>query len=225
MPTVIFVEENITWEIRGVLSVPIQNASPKGGCFGTGERAPILDTPPHACKGRGIQNGDQMKRRENIMARKKEPIPLLSEEENAQVQHLLENYQQIAHTLHQSSDQAHIENALSRHQRTVRTGTSCAAQSISEGKYNRCRRYSDRGQYCKSAKRGSQRSSSFAYSPGKLKNLSSMDSTSCLRSCYTGQCRTSTALLERSCYAGAEKRASCSYCSPGNRDTTTGMLV
>ena len=47
------------------------------------------------------------------MARKKEPIPLLSEEENTQVQHLLENYQQIAHTLHQSSDQTHIENALS----------------------------------------------------------------------------------------------------------------
>lgn len=47
------------------------------------------------------------------MSRKKEPILLLSEDENAQVQHLLENYQQIAHTLHQSSDQAHIERALS----------------------------------------------------------------------------------------------------------------
>ncbi|MBA2392612.1 MAG: tetratricopeptide repeat protein [Ktedonobacteraceae bacterium] len=47
------------------------------------------------------------------MSRKKEAIPHLSEDENAQIQHLLENYQQIAQALHQSTDQAHIENALS----------------------------------------------------------------------------------------------------------------
>src|SRR5450432_1412681 len=54
-----------------------------------------------------------VKRRENIMSRKKEAIPLLSEDENAQVHHLLENYQQIAQTLRQSTDLPHIENALS----------------------------------------------------------------------------------------------------------------
>jgi tetratricopeptide (TPR) repeat protein len=47
------------------------------------------------------------------MSRKKEAIPLLSEDENAQIQHLLENYQQIAQALRQSTDQPHIENALS----------------------------------------------------------------------------------------------------------------
>ncbi len=47
------------------------------------------------------------------MARKKEPISLLSEEENTQVQHLLENYHELAHTLHQSTDQAQVETALS----------------------------------------------------------------------------------------------------------------
>jgi tetratricopeptide (TPR) repeat protein len=47
------------------------------------------------------------------MSRKKEAIPLLSEDENAQIQHLLENHQQIAQALHQSTDQPHIENALS----------------------------------------------------------------------------------------------------------------
>src|SRR5450432_115860 len=54
-----------------------------------------------------------VKRRENIMSRKKEAIPLLSEDENAQIQHLLENYQQIAQALRQSTDQPQIENALS----------------------------------------------------------------------------------------------------------------
>ena len=47
------------------------------------------------------------------MTRKKDAIPLLSEDENAQIQHLLENYQEIAQTLHQSTDQPAIENALS----------------------------------------------------------------------------------------------------------------
>jgi tetratricopeptide (TPR) repeat protein len=47
------------------------------------------------------------------MARKKEPISLLSEDENTQVQHLLTNYHQLAHNLRQSTDQAHIEAALS----------------------------------------------------------------------------------------------------------------
>jgi tetratricopeptide (TPR) repeat protein len=47
------------------------------------------------------------------MPHKKEAIPLLSEDENAQIQHLLENYQQIAQALRQSSDQAQIESALS----------------------------------------------------------------------------------------------------------------
>ena len=46
------------------------------------------------------------------MSRKKEPIPLLSEEENTQVQHLLENYHQLAHNLRQSTDQAQIETVL-----------------------------------------------------------------------------------------------------------------
>ena len=47
------------------------------------------------------------------MSRKKESVPFLSEEENTQVQYLLENYQPIAQALRQSTDQAHIENALS----------------------------------------------------------------------------------------------------------------
>lgn len=47
------------------------------------------------------------------MSRKKEPVSLLSEEENTQVQHLLEQYHQLAHTLHQSSNQAEVEDALS----------------------------------------------------------------------------------------------------------------
>ena len=47
------------------------------------------------------------------MPRKKESVPFLSEEENTQVQYLLENYQPIAQALRQSTDQAHIENALS----------------------------------------------------------------------------------------------------------------
>jgi hypothetical protein len=39
MPTAILVEENITRESGGVLSVPIQNASPKGASRGKGERS------------------------------------------------------------------------------------------------------------------------------------------------------------------------------------------
>ncbi len=46
------------------------------------------------------------------MARKREPIPLLSQEDNAQVQHLLENYHQIAQRVQQSSEQAQVESAL-----------------------------------------------------------------------------------------------------------------
>jgi len=46
------------------------------------------------------------------MARKREPIPLLSQEDNVQVQHLLEEYHQIAQNLHQSTNQAQVENAL-----------------------------------------------------------------------------------------------------------------
>jgi tetratricopeptide (TPR) repeat protein len=46
------------------------------------------------------------------MSPKKEPIPLLSEEENTQVQHLLENYHQLAHNLRQSTDQAQVETVL-----------------------------------------------------------------------------------------------------------------
>jgi hypothetical protein len=58
VPTAILVEETITRESGGVLSVPIQNASPKGASSGNDVRASIF--PPHACKDRGIQNGDQM---------------------------------------------------------------------------------------------------------------------------------------------------------------------
>lgn len=46
------------------------------------------------------------------MASKKEPTPLLSEEENTQVEHLLENYHQLAHNLRQSTDQTQVETAL-----------------------------------------------------------------------------------------------------------------
>ena len=46
------------------------------------------------------------------MARKREPIPLLSQEDNAQVQQLLAEYQQNAQQIRQSKDAAQVESVL-----------------------------------------------------------------------------------------------------------------
>ncbi len=46
------------------------------------------------------------------MARKREPIPLLSQEDNAQIQNLLANYHQIAQYIQQSTNQSQVESAL-----------------------------------------------------------------------------------------------------------------
>ncbi|HEV2654289.1 MAG TPA: hypothetical protein VGT82_04995, partial [Ktedonobacteraceae bacterium] len=46
------------------------------------------------------------------MARKREPIPLLSQQDNAQVQQLLADYHQTAQHIQQSKDLAQVESAL-----------------------------------------------------------------------------------------------------------------
>ena len=46
------------------------------------------------------------------MARKEENTTILSDEENAQLQHILEGQQEVAQQLHNSTTQAQAENAL-----------------------------------------------------------------------------------------------------------------